>query len=412
VTYKIEALTSSSQGCQRDDFYYVTQVCASFGGGTAIFVPPDLTHTGTSVAGAWQVLNGQSIAVSASSISSVRLTVTDLTANTSFSTVSYTTAANSVTIPWPSTGVTAITNDNYELDFVLVDTNGCTSSTYARFLTHYCNYTGGTPTTSATTTLRFGGSSGDGLGTGSTGGVNAAWQMVPNIDVVTVTEAKLAKLYVDYFDTSSGNALAGVSSKTYTGSGTIKFSNPAISGYNRKVYGIKLTLQDSGGCRSTTYTRYVYQVGCVLKPEQSNPDTTIIGTPTNFSAISGGNYAQAITIRNLSSQAITVTAVTINYSLPSGDTVTKLYYNSFNNSESVNKQTGPQSITLSTPQTVAANSSITVYVAYNYKPSVTQLTSVCIGYTTTVATPTTTTSQSCNINYSGTGSVSNPGGCD
>ncbi|HEV8435812.1 MAG TPA: prepilin-type N-terminal cleavage/methylation domain-containing protein [Thermoanaerobaculia bacterium] len=412
-TYKLDILTHSNQSCQREDFYYVTQVCASFGGGTPVFVSPDLTHTGTSVAGAWQVLNGQSITVTASNVSTVKLTVTDVTTGTAFSQVSYTMAGSTATITWPSTGVTAVTNHNYELDFVLVDVNGCTSSIYTRFLTHYCNYSGGTPTISATTTLRFGGASGDGTGTGTTGGTGGAWQMVSNVDMVTVTESKLATLYVDYFDPSTGNALSGVSSKTYTGSGTIKFSNPAISGYNRKVYGIKLTLQDSSGCRSTSYTRYVYQVACLLKPEQSNPDTTIIGTPTNYSQISGGNNAQAITITNLSTtQSITVSALTINFSLPSGDVVTKLYYNAFNNSESVQKQTGPQTITLSTPQVIAANSSITVYVAYNYKPSTTQLTSVCVTYTTSTNTPTSTTTQSCNINYAATGSVSNPTGCD
>jgi hypothetical protein len=227
--------------------------------------------------------------------------------------------------------------------------------------------------------------------------------------MITVTQSSVKTVYVDYLDTS-GNALSGVSTQTWTGSSPIKFSNPYISGKNNQTYRIDITLADSSGCKSSKFTYYVTQIPCVLRPQSSAADTAVISAPFN-PAGNGSNYANTITIYNRSGQQITISSVTLEFgSLGSGNQIKQIVWST----GTVSVLSGTSPVTKSAPggTTVAANSSITFEVDYNYKPATTPLTGVCVTYTTTQNTPSSTTTQSCNINYSASASVSNPTGCD
>jgi hypothetical protein len=221
-------------------------------------------------------------------------------------------------------------------------------------------------------------------------------------------------VYVDYLDTS-GNALSGVTTQTWTGSSPIKFSNPYISGKNNTTYRIDITLADASGCKSSKFTYYVTQIPCVLRPQSSNADTAVISAlfnPTGHGT-NGSNYGTTITIYNRTSQQITVNSVTLEFgSLGSGNQIQQIYWTASATQVSVASGTSPVTKSAPSGTTVAANSSITFEVDYNYKPASTPLTGVCITYTTTQNTPSSTTTQSCNINYSASASVSNPTGCD
>ncbi|HEY2323149.1 MAG TPA: prepilin-type N-terminal cleavage/methylation domain-containing protein [Thermoanaerobaculia bacterium] len=404
-TYQITATLADVNGCNRQETYYVTQICNAYGGGTPAFVQGDATHTGTSSANAWQILTGGTIKVTESSMKTLKVTVTDVTSSTAFATASYTASAGVVTITWPATNVTTTPNHIYQIDMALVDANGCTSSTYTRYVTQYCTYSGSTPTFANTQTLR---KTTDTSGTGAT--TLSPFLMVPNIDMITVTENSVKTVYVDYLDTS-GNALSGVTTQTWTGSSPIKFSNPYISGKNNQTYRIDITLADSNGCKTTTkYTYYVTQVPCVLRPQSSAADTAIISNLFNPSGPTG-NKANTITIYNRTSQLITVNSVLLEFgSLGSGNTISKVVFST--GTVTLNSGTSPLTATAPGGTTIAANSSITFEVDYSYKPSSTPLTGVCVTYTTSVNTPSTTVTQSCNINYSASASVSNPNGCD
>ncbi|HEX3109520.1 MAG TPA: prepilin-type N-terminal cleavage/methylation domain-containing protein, partial [Thermoanaerobaculia bacterium] len=304
-TYEVDIILTSNINCQREQFYFVTQVCAAYGGGTPAFTVSDATHTGLTSASAWQIVTGGTINVTESSMKSLKVTVTDLTANKAYTTATYTATAGVVTITWPPTGVTAANNDVFQMDLVLVDSNGCTSSTYTRYVTQYCAYSGGTPTITATQTLR---NTTDAVGSGTVS--TSPFLMVPNVDMITITEAQVKTAYIDYLDTS-GNALAGVTTQTWTGSSPLKFSNPIISSYNGKTYRIDITLADSNGCKTTTkYTYYVKQVPCVLKPQQTASDTSIISALFNPTG-NGSNLANRITLFNKTTQQITITGVTL-----------------------------------------------------------------------------------------------------
>jgi prepilin-type N-terminal cleavage/methylation domain-containing protein len=404
-TYEIDVILQNSIGCQREQFYFVTQTCASYGGGTPTFTVSDATHTGLSTSSAWQILTGGTIKLVESSMTSLKVSVTDITASKSYTTSTYTATAGVATITWPPTGVTGVNNDVFQVDMVLVDANGCTSSTYTRYVTQYCSYSGGVPTIGNTQTLR---NSADVSGTGTVS--TSPLLMVPLVDVITVTESKVKTVYVDYLDASTGTALSGVSSQTWTGSSPIQFNNPVISGENGKTYRIDLTLADSNGCKTSKYTYYVKQVPCVLKPQQSASDTSVISALFNPSG-NGSNLANTITVYNRSNQQITLNSLTLEFSnLGSGNQVKDVRFST--GTVTVGIQTGPTSVTAPGGTTVAANSSVSFIVDYNYKPTVTPLTGVCVTYTTTTNTPTATVTQSCNIQYSASNSVLNPSGCD
>jgi prepilin-type N-terminal cleavage/methylation domain-containing protein len=404
-TYKVDAVLTSSINCQREEFYYITQVCAGYGGGTPSFTVTDATHTGLTSASAWQILTGGTIKVTDSALKTLKVTGTDLTTNTAFATASYTAVSGVATITWPPTNVTGQNNDVYQIDMVLTDANGCTSPTYTRYVTQYCSYAGGTPTVTNTQTLR---NTSDTAGTGATS--SSPFLMVPNVDVITVTESQVKKVYVDYLDPSTGNALAGVSTQTWTGSSPIKFSNPIISGYNGKPYRIDITLADSNGCKSSKYTYYVKQVPCVLKPMQTAADTSVLGALFNPPG-GGSTLANTITVYNKANQQITINSVTITFSsLGTGHNIKQLVFTT--GTVTSGSSTSPLTITAPGGTTIAANSSTTVRVDYNYGPVLTPITNICITYTTSQNTPTTTAVQSCNIYYSASNSVLNPSNCD
>ena len=404
-TYEVDALLTSNINCQREEFYFVTQVCAAYGGGTPTFTVSDASHTGLSSASAWQILTGGTIKVTETTgMKSLQLTVTDLTANKSFATATYTAAAGVVTITWPPTNVTGANNDIYQMNLVLVDANGCTSSTYTRYATQYCAYSGSNPTFANTQTLR---KTTDSSGTGAS--TSSPLLMVPNLDLITVTESSVKTVYVDYLDTS-GNALSGVTTQTWTGSSPIKFSNPYISGKNNQTYRIDITLADSNGCKSSKTTYYVTQVPCVLRPQANATDTSIISDLYNPTG-NGSNLANLLTIYNRTNQQINIVSVTLEFgNLGAGQQVKDVKFTT--NTVTVGVQTGPTTVTAPGGTTIAALGSTTIQVDYNYKPTVTPLTGVCITYTTTQNTPSNTVTQSCNINYSASASVSNPNGCD
>lgn len=403
-TYKVTATLTQDIGCTLAETYYVTQVCAAYGGGTPVFLVSDAVHTGLTSASAWSIATGGTIKLTESSMVSLKVTVTDTNTNTTFTSATYTAVAGVVTITWPPTNVTANNNHTFKVDLILVDANGCTSTTYTRYVAQSCTYTGGVPTFANTQTLRKA-SDTSGSGTVST----SPLLMVPNVDMITVTESSVKTVYVDYLDTS-GNALSGVSTQTWTGSSPIKFSNPYISGKNNQTYRIDITLADSNGCKSSKFTYYVTQIPCVLRPQSSASDVAVISAPFNPHG-SGNNLANTITIYNRASQQITISSVTLEFgSLGSGNQISQIVWST--GTVTVNSGTSP--VTKSAPggTTVSANSSITFEVDYNYGPASTPLTGVCITYTTTQNTPSSTTTQSCNINYSASASVSNPTGCD
>jgi prepilin-type N-terminal cleavage/methylation domain-containing protein len=403
--YEIDVILQSTPGCQREQFYFVNQVCSGYGGSTPTFLVTDATHTGLSTSSAWQVTSGGTIKLTESSMKTLKVTVTDITANKSFATSTYTAVAGVATITWPPTGVSGVNNDVFQVDMVLVDANGCTSSTYTRYVTQYCSYSGSAPTIANTQTLR---NSADTSGTGTTS--TSPLLMVPLVDVITVTESQVKTVYVDYLDASTGTSLSGVSSQTWTGSSPIKFNNPIISGENGKTYRIDITLADSNGCKSSKYTYYVKQVPCVLKPQQSASDTSVISALFNPSG-NGSNLANTITVYNRSNQQITLNSLTLEFSnLGSGNQVKDVRFST--GTVTVGIQTGPTSVTAPGGTTVAANSSVSFIVDYNYKPTVTPLTGVCVTYTTSTNTPTSTVTQSCNIQYSASNSVLNPSSCD
>jgi len=414
TTYKVDAVLTSNINCQREEFYYITQVCAGYSGGTPTFTIGDATHTGLTSASAWQLVTGGTLKLTDSAMKTLKVTATDLTSNTAFTTATYTATAGVATITWPATNVTAVNNHIYQLDLVLVDVNGCTSSTYTRYVTQYCSYSGGTPTITATQTLRL---SSDSSGTGTTS--ISPFLMVPDVDTISVAEASVKTIYVDYLDATTGNALSGVTTHTWNGTTPIKFSNPIISSFNNKTYRIDITLADVNGCKSTTkYTRYVKQAACALRPQANASDTAVISALFNPSGASG-NYANTVTVYNKSNVAITINSITIQYSsLGTGHTIQDALFTT--GTVTSGASTGPTTITAPSATTVAAGSSTTIRIDYNYKPSVTPLTSVCITYTTNTATPyaengaggSQTVSQSCNVQYSASASVLNPSGCD
>ena len=413
-TYKIDAILTSNVNCQREEFYYVTQVCAGYSGGTPTFTVSDATHSGLTSGNAWQVLSGSTIQLSDSAMKTLKVTGTDLTSNTAFATATYTATAGVATITWPATNVTNVNNHIYQLDMVLVDVNGCTSSTYTRYVTQYCSYSGGTPTIAATQTLRL---STDTSGTGLIS--TSPFLMVPDVDTISVTEASVKTVYVDYLDATTGNALSGVTTHTWNGTSPIKFSNPIISSFNNKTYRIDITLADVNGCKSSTkYTRYVKQAACVLRPQANASDTAVIGALANQHG-AGSNLSNTITVYNKTSQTITINSITIQYSsLGSSHTIQDAVFST--GTVTSGASTSPTTITAPAGTTVAANSSATIVIEYNYKPASTPLTSVCITYTTNTATPyaedglgtSKTVTQSCNLQYSASASVLNPSGCD
>lgn len=404
VTYEVDAIVQNTVGCQREQFYFVTQVCAGYGGGTPTFLVSDATHNGLTSGNAWQILTGGTIKVTESSMKTLKVTVTDLTLNQVFTTVSNTAVAGVVTITWPPTGVTGVANDIYQLDMVLIDANGCSTSTYTRYVTQYCSYSGSAPTITNTQTLR---NSSDTSGTGTVS--TSPLLMVPLVDVITVTEAKVKTVYVDYLDASTGAALS-VGTQTWTGSSPIKFNNPIISAENNKTYRIDITLADSNGCKSSKYTYYVKQVPCVLKPQQSASDTSVISSLFNPPG-NGSNLANTVTVYNKTNQQIKIVSVTLTFgSLGAGNQIKQVTFST--GTVTVGSGTSPVSVTAPSSTTVSANSSASFEVDYNYKPTLTPLTSICVTYTTTVNTPSSTTTQSCNIQYSASASVLNPSGCD
>ena len=403
-TYKVVATLTSNIGCVEAETRYVTQVCAAYGGGTPVFLVSDVVHTGLTSASAWSIATGGTIKVTESSMVSLKVTATDLNTNTTFTTATYTAAAGVVTITWPPTNVTAANNHTFQVNLILVDINGCTSSTYTRYVGQTCTYSGGTPTFANTQTLR---KTTDTSGTGIIS--TSPFLMVPNVDMITVTEASVKTVYVDYLDTS-GNALAGVTTQTWTGSSPIKFSNPNIVGKNNTTYRIDITLADSSGCKSSKFTYYVTQVPCVLRPQSSAADTAVISALFNPHG-SGNNLANTITIYNRTSQQLTINSVQLEFgSLGSSHQISSIVWST--GTVTLNTATSPSISSAPGGTTVSANSSITFRVEYNYGQASTPLTGVCITYTTSTNTPTTTTTQSCNINYSASASVSNPTGCD
>ena len=414
--------------CQRPTTYYITQVCAAYGGGTATITSGDLSHNGLTIANAWQLGVGGTITVTESlAMKNVKLTVTDVTSPTSYGTQTYSAPATK-TFTWAPAGVTATPNHVYQLDFVLVDTNGCTSATYTRYLTQSCTYAGGVPTIAAlSTTLR---KTGDAAGNGST--VATPAQMTPNIDMISITESKMVKAYIDYVDTS-GNALAGVTSQTVTASsGVAKFSNPSVPSYNGQVYRLNITLEDSNGCKSSKYSFYIKQSPCVLLPAQSTSDNSVINFTTSNSS---KTTTVTVTITNLTNQALTVNSAQITFSsLPthkSGSsqvashlTTVTLPKNTFSN---LTVTTSPYTVTPVTAETIPAKGTWSFTIVFDYdatsgfnvpagsSPGVDPVTGICIGYTTTVASPTATTSQKCSVQFNASGqyaSSNNPGTCD
>jgi prepilin-type N-terminal cleavage/methylation domain-containing protein len=417
TTYKIDIVLTSNISCQREDFYYVTQVCAGYSGGTPTFTIGDATHTGLTSASAWQLVTGGTLKLTDSAMKTLKVTATDLTSSTAFATATYTAVTGVATITWPATNVTAVNNHIYQLDLVLVDVNGCTSSTYTRYVTQYCSYSGGTPTITATQTLRL---SSDSSGTGLTS--TSPFLMLPDVDTISVAEASVKTIYVDYLDATTGNVLAGVTTHTWNGTTPIKFSNPIISSFNNKTYRIDITLADVNGCKSTTkYTRYVKQAACALRPQANASDTAVIAALTNQHG-AGSNLSNVITVYNKSNVAITINAITIQFgSLGTGNNIQDAVFT--NGTVSSGSSTSPTTInapTSPTALTVAAGSSTTIVIDYNYTPATTPLTSVCIKYTTNTATPyaedglgtSKTVTQSCNVQYSASASVLNPSGCD
>jgi prepilin-type N-terminal cleavage/methylation domain-containing protein len=399
TTYEVDAIVQNVVGCQREQFYFVTQVCAGYGGGTPTFTVSDATHNGLTSGNAWQIATGGTIKVTESSMKTLKVTVTDLTASKVYTTTTSTAVAGVVTITWPPTGVTGVANDVFQIDMVLVDANGCSTSTYTRYVTQYCSYSGSAPAITNTQTLR---NSSDTSGTGTTS--TSPLLMVPLVDVITVTEAKVKTVYVDYLDATTGAALS-VATQTWTGSSPIKFNNPIITGENNKTYRIDITLADSNGCKSSKYTYYVKQVPCVLKPQQSASDTSVIASLYN------NNKSNQITIYNKTNQPITINSVTLGFTLTSGTTLTTVAFST--GTVTVAASSGPKTVTAPSGTTVAALSSITLTVNYSAKQTNGEpLTNVCVTYTTTTNTPTATTTQSCNIKYSASASVLNPSGCD
>lgn len=430
TTYKVDFTLSNSTGCQRLVTYYVTQVCAAYGGGTPTLTSGDVNHNGLTVATAWQLGVGGSFTITeATAMKNVKLTVSDNTPvpPTSFGTVTYS-APGTKTFTWPPTGVTAAANHVFQLDFVAVDVNGCTSSTNTRYLTQSCTYSGSAPTIAAlSTTLR---KTGDSAGNGST--VALAAQMTPNVDMVSVTESKMVKAYIDYVDTS-GNALAGVTSQTVTASsGVAKFSNPAVPNYNGQVYLIYVTLEDSNGCKSSKYSFYVKQSPCVLLPAQSSSDTSVIGFTTSNSS---KTTTVTVTITNLTNQALTVNSAQITFSsLPthksSGNQVAshltdvQMPNNTLSN---LTVTSSPYTVTPVNTETIPAKGTWSFKIIFDFdasssfnvpapsNPVADPVTGICIGYTTTVASPTSTTSQKCSVQFNPSGqysSTNNPGTCD
>lgn len=406
-TYKVKLTLTSDIGCTEDEIYYVKQVCAGYGGSTPVITSSDSTHTGLTSATAYSITSGGTITVVESSMKTLNVTATDLNTNTTFATAPYTASAGTKSITWPFTNVTAVNNHTYQVNMVLVDANGCTSGTYTRYVSQSCTYTGNTPTFTNTQTAR---KTSDTQGTGASTG--SPLLMVPNVDMITVTEPSgaLKTVYVDYLDAVSGSALAGVTSQTWTGSNPIKFSNPYISGKNNQTYRIDITLADSNGCKSSKYTYYVTQVPCVLRPQANASDTAIISALFNPSGPSG-NKANTITVYNRASQAITIKSVRLQFGALGGtNKIQDVIFST--GTTTVNSATSPLDVTPPSNISLAAGSSVTFQVDYNYKPSSTPLTSVCITYDTTQNTPNMIQTQSCNISYSASASVSNPTGCD
>jgi hypothetical protein len=429
-TYKVDFTLTNSTGCQRLQTYYVTQVCSAYSGGTPTFSSSDASHNGQTVANAWQINVGGTFTITESmAMKNVKLTVTDNTAVKSYGTTSYS-APGTKTFTWPTTGVTAAANHVFQLDFVAVDVNGCTTSTFTRYLTQSCVYSGGTPTISAlSTTLR---KTGDSAGNGST--VLTPAQMTPNIDMVNISESKMVKAYVDYVDTS-GNALAGVTSQTITASGGVAtFSNPAVPSYNGKVYRIDVTLEDSSGCKSSSkYSFYIKQSPCVLLPSQSASDTSVIGFTTSNSS---KTTTVTVTITNLTNQALTVNSVGITFSAPlpthkSGGSQVASHLTNVNlpknTFSSLTVTSSPYTVTPVTAETIPAKGTWSFTIVFDYdatssfnvpapaSPPADPVTGICIGYTTTVASPTSTTSQKCSVQFNASGQYSssnNPSTCD
>jgi hypothetical protein len=251
--------------------------------------------------------------------------------------------------------------------------------------------------------------------------------------MISVTEAKMVKAYVDYVDTS-GNALAGVTSQTVTASGGVaKFSNPSVPNYNGQVYRLNITLEDSNGCKSSKYNFYVKQSPCVLLPAQNAADTSVIGFTTSNSS---KTTTVTVTITNLTNQALTVNSAQITFSAPlpthkSGSsqvashlTTVTLPKNTFSN---LTVTSSPYTVTPVTAETIPAKGTWSFTIIFDYDVTSSfnvppgsssapdPVTGICIGYTTTVATPTTTTSQKCSVQFNPSGqyaSTNNPGSCD
>src|ERR1051326_5237961 len=88
----------------------------------------------------------------------------------------------------------------------------------------------------------------------------------------------------------------------------------------------------------------------------------------------GGNYSNNIIVYNRSNQQINISSITLEFgSLGSTNKISSILWPG-NTSVNVNSATSPVTSSAPSGTSIAANSSITIRVDYNYKPSTTPLT--------------------------------------
>jgi prepilin-type N-terminal cleavage/methylation domain-containing protein len=416
-TYRIDAIVEQTTFCQAQQTYFVTQTCSGYSGGAPAFSTSDSNpaHTGATQALEWQINTGGTITVSELKMVQLNLKVTDLTAGTQPVSLTSTGLVGTKSITWPPNGVTGAFNHTFQLDFVLIDSSGCSSTTTTRFLGQFCTYKSGqaftiTPTVTQTPQPALGSPI---AGAGTVSPVDP-FLMVPNLDQFTVSESSsLAKVIVNYKD--STNTVRGT--QTITGTNPIKFTNPLLATPgNGAVYTMELTLEDTNGCQTTTVTKYAMkQIPCALQIASSATDTNVFVVVSSVSV--GGTNGNALDVKltNKSAYPLTISSISFaGYSLSGQKKFAKVQFPTTSDIvviPSGQTQSGPVTVIPTLTETIAAGTTGTVRTLWtptNNNPTQSSFTKVCITYTTTA--PATT--QSCNINFQATPSQTNPGACN
>jgi prepilin-type N-terminal cleavage/methylation domain-containing protein len=421
-TYRIDAQLEQTPNCQATQIIFVTQVCTTYSGGAPSFSTSDTNpaHTGLTQPLAYQINVGGQVTISEPKMTTLNLTVTDLTAGTPGVPLTSTGLSGTKTIIWPPAGVTQAFNHDYRLDFVLIDSAGCSSSTVTRFLRQFCVYKSGvafTLTPSATQTIQpnlkpVPPANAAGTGTSAT----SPFQMVPRLDQLTLTESSaLTKVTIVYKDSS--NIVRNT--KTVVGTNPIVLTNPTITTPgNGGVYSMDVTLEDNNGCQTATTaaTYYMRQVPCAIKVGAAAGDNSIFTTSSGV--VVGGTTYNVLNIKltNQSTFPLTISSIKLDgYSLNGGRRFLKVQFPTASDVVDVpvaNQQAGPITVSPATgfTETIPAGGNVTVRALFNTSitPTATTIPKVCVTYN---ATSLTAITQSCSIEFQASTSQVNPTSC-